>query len=106
MTDNPKNANGDPSKSGPYLLAGAIELTPEAHSILTKQINRRIVWGHRFAKVVLFVLCGIPLLASLFFGYGFYAAGINSVPIALVATAFVGGPMALTWFLIRCVGKL
>jgi hypothetical protein len=106
MTDNFESAQTDPSKSGGPLLAGAIELTPEARAILTKQVNRRIVWGHKFAKGGLFVLCSLPLLVSVFFGYGFVAAGINSVPVALVAALLVGGPIVLTWFFGRLVSKL
>ncbi len=106
MTDNFEPAQADPTKGGPHLLAGAIELTPEARAILTKQVNRKIVWGYKFAKGGLFVLCGLPLLASMFFGYGFYAAGINSIQLALTAALFVGAPIALTWFLGRWVSKL
>lgn len=106
MTDNFDPTQAEPAKSSGALLAGAIELTPEARAILTKQVNRKIVWGYKFAKGGLFVLCGLPLLASLFFGYGFYAAGINSIQLALTAALFVGGPIALTWFFGRWVSKL
>lgn len=105
MTDNLENANSDPSKSGPHLLAGAIELTPEARAILTKQVNRKIVWGHKVTKAVFYSLCGLPLFASLFFGYGFYNAGIDSLPVAGLAMIFVGGPIAISWLLTRLVAK-
>ncbi|WP_155914708.1 hypothetical protein [Asticcacaulis sp. AC460] len=105
MTDNLKNANADPSNGGPHLLAGAIELTPEARAILTKQVNRKIVWGYKFAKAGLFVLCGLPLLASLFFGYGIATTGIDNVGQGMLAIGLVGGPAALAWFLSRLVAR-
>ena len=105
MTDNLENANADPSKSGPHLLAGAIELTPEARAILTKQVNRRIVWGYKATKAVFYGLCCLPLLISAFFGYGFYNAGVDSIPAALLALVFVGGPIGISWLLSRLVSK-
>lgn len=105
MTDNRENASADSTRTSSHLLAGAIELTPEARAILTKQVNRRIVWGYKVTKAVFYCLCCLPLLISAFFGYGFYNAGVDSIPAALLALVFVGGPMGISWFLSRLVAK-
>ena len=106
MTDNIEPAQAGPAKSSGPLLAGAIELTPEARAILTKQVNRKIVWGYKITKVVFYGLCGLPLLASAFFGYGVARGGVENLPQALLATALVGGPAVVSWFLTRLVAKL
>lgn len=106
MTDNFESAQADPAKSSGPLLAGAIELTPEARAILTKQINRKIVWGYKVTKFVFYGLCGLPLLASAFFGYGVARGGVDNLSQGLLAIALVGGPAVVTWLLTRLVAKL
>lgn len=105
MTDNFDPTQAEPAKSSGALLAGAIELTPEARAILIKHVNRKIVWGYKIAKGGLFALCGLPLLISAFFGYGIATTGIESVGQGVLAACLVGGPALLTWFLSRLVAK-
>jgi hypothetical protein len=106
VTDNLENANADPSKNGPHLLTGAIELTPEARSILTKQVNRRIVWGYKATKAVFQGLSLLPLIISIFFLVVGYDLILRSWQGALVVTIAVGLPAFVSFWLFRWASRI
>ena len=106
MTDNFKSAQADPAKSSGTLLAGAIELTPEARAILTKQVNRRIVWGNKVTKAVFQGLSLLPLIVSIFFLSGVHVLLLRSWQGALVVTVAVGLPAFVSFWLFRWASKI
>ena len=106
MTDNFESAQADPDKSSGPLLAGAIELTPEARAILTKQVNRRIVWGYKVTKAVFQGLSLLPLIVSIFFLSVGYDLILRSWQGALVVTVAVGLPAFVSFWLFRWASKI
>ena len=106
MTDNFKSGQADPAKSNGPLLAGAIELTPEARAILTKQVNRKIVWGYKVTKAVFRGLSLIPLLASVFLLVVCYDLALKSATGFFVVTAIVVLPALFSAFLFRLASKI
>ncbi len=106
MTDSFESAQADPAKSSGALLAGAIELTPEARAILTKQVNRRIVWGYKVTKAVFQGLSLLPLIVSIFFLSVGYDMILRSWQGALVVTVAVGLPAFVSFWLFRWASKI
>ena len=106
MTDNLKNSDAGPSKSGAPLLAGAIELTPEAQAILTKQVNRKIVWGYKATKAVFQGLSLLPLTISIFFLAVGYELALRSWQGTLVVALATGLPALLSFWLFRLASKV
>ncbi|WP_040308405.1 hypothetical protein [Asticcacaulis biprosthecium] len=106
MTDNRENASADSTKTSSHLLAGAIELTPEARAILTKQVNRRIVWGYKVTKAVFQALACTPLLISAFFLYVGITAGRLTIGSVFAAFLFIALPAVLSMFFLRLANKL
>ncbi len=106
MAENLENADASASKSGPHLLAGTIELTPEARAILTKQVNRRIVWGYKIAKAVFQGLSLFPLIISVFFLAVGYELALLSWQGTLVVTTAIGLPALLSFWLFRLASRI
>ena len=106
MRQENQNDGSSAKKTDQRLLAGAVPLTPEAQAILTRQVNRKILWGYKFVKSVFYCLSSLPILLSALFAYGFVAAGIDSPGAALLAFVFVAVPALATALLFRLVSKL
>jgi hypothetical protein len=105
MNNNPDLTNTDGINRKDHLLCGSIELTPEAREILTKQINRQIVWGHRFTKSVFYILSCLPLLVSAFFIYVGLNADVQNIDWPRLV-ALVSLPALTSLVLIKLVKRL
>lgn len=106
MADNLETSDTGPTKGGPHLLAGAIELTPEARAILTKQVNRKIVWGYKATKAVFQTLACAPLLISGFFLYVAITSGRPTIGSAFAAILFIALPAFVSMLLVRLANKI
>lgn len=83
---------------GTEVLPGVI-LTPEAQSILNRQLSRKIVWGYKGTRFFLMALALLPLLVSAVFAFVAIRSGVLSFRSVLVGLVLIGGPLAISAWL-------
>jgi hypothetical protein len=87
------------TETGKVEILPGVQLTAEAQAILTKQLNRRIVWGYKATKFFLLAFSLAPLLVSALFTFVAVRSGIPSFRSIAVAFVLIGGPIAVSAWL-------